>query len=250
MSTLYTNLVLKKLQSYASKERAKINAYFFKTGKGEYGEGDIFLGVTVPNVRKAVKEYLKDLTSKDLEILLQSKYHEMRLASAIAYVELYKLAEIKTKTSLFKSYIKNAKRFNNWDLVDVSASLVVGDYISNHMAHDARLSLINKFIASNNLWENRIIVVATYYQIKKKNEKMCFYVVREMMNRYPSNMHDLMQKACGWMLREVGKHCGRKVLSAFLDEHAPHMPRTMLRYSLEHYVGAKKAGYMAAKRLA
>lgn len=240
--------VEKELKALGSKERAVTSSRFFKTGEGQYGGGDIFRGVTVPATRTVVKKYLSDATVEDVVELLQSKYHESRLAACMLFVEMMRLSikknDEKMQRKIFTTYMKNATQVNNWDLVDTSASAVVGYYISEKMEHEERLKTINKLIKSKNLWENRIIVVATHYQIKKGNEKMLYYVAEHMMG----HKHDLMHKAIGWMLREVGKYSGQKVLNEFLDKHAHYMPRTSLRYALEHHGPEWKKKYMDAKK--
>ncbi len=243
-----TKVFQKELRVYATEERARVNSWFFKTGKGEYGEGDIFLGVTVPNVRKVVKQFMHELEVDNAVELLQSKYHEDRLAGCIIFVELMKRAikddAVKEQKKIYSTYVKNTTRINNWDLVDVSASSVVGYYISEKMDHEERLKIINRLINSNNLWENRIIIVATLYQIKKGNEKMLFYVTERLMG----HKHDLIHKAIGWMLREVGKNCGIETLNIFLEKHSRAMPRTMLRYAIERHHPMERAKILAMSK--
>ncbi len=243
-----TKVFQKELRVYATEERAKSNAWFFKTGKGEYGEGDIFIGVTVPNVRKVVKQFLNELEVDNAVELLQSKYHEDRLAGCVLFVELMKRAikddDDNEQKKIYSAYIKNTNRINNWDLVDVSTSSVVGYYISEKMDHEARVKIIDTLLASKNLWENRIIVVATFYQIKKGNEKMLFYVAERLMG----HKHDLIHKAIGWMLREVGKNCGIETLNIFLEKHSRAMPRTMLRYAIERHHPVERAKILAKSR--
>lgn len=243
-----TKVFQKELRNYATEERARVNAWFFKTGKGEYGEGDIFLGVTVPDVRKVVKQFMHELEVDNAVELLQSKYHEDRLAGCIIFVELMKRAikddAVKDQKKIYSTYVKNTTRINNWDLVDVSASSVVGYYISEKMDHEERLKIINRLINSNNLWENRIIIVATLYQIKKGNEKMLFYVAERLMG----HKHDLIHKAIGWMLREVGKNCGIETLNIFLEKHSRAMPRTMLRYAIERHHQMERAKILAMSK--
>jgi len=243
-----TKVFQRELRNYATEERARVNAWFFKTGKGEYGEGDIFLGVTVPNVRKVVKQFMHELEVDNAVELLQSKYHEDRLAGCIIFVELMKRVikddAVKEQKKIYSTYVKNTTRINNWDLVDVSASSVVGYYISEKMDHEERLKIINRLINSNNLWENRIIIVATLYQIKKGNEKMLFYVAERLMG----HKHDLIHKAIGWMLREVGKNCGIETLNFFLEKHSRAMPRTMLRYAIERHHPVERAKILAKSR--
>lgn len=228
--------IKKELRKYSTKERAKNNAWFFKTGKGEYGEGDFFIGVTVPNVRSVVKKFLEVSELKDATELLQSKYHEERLSGVILFVSLYKKAKIeKEKKIIFDTYLKNTKRINNWDLVDSSASYIVGDYL---LSRDRKI--LYKLAKSKLLWERRIAIIATGAFIKNKEYQDTFKICEILMN----DKEDLMHKACGWMLREVGKNCGENILNTFLNKHSKHMPRTMLRYSLEKHNEKDRKRYM------
>lgn len=238
------SLLKKEIKKLSSKERAQISQYFFKTGKGEYGEGDVFVGLSVPVMRKLVSTYEKSVSFSDIYTLLYSKIHEERFIAVVTLVvwmnQAVKREDIKLQKKIFIFYTKNSKQVNNWDLVDVSASDIVGRYISLHMNHQERLSFINKSIQSQNLWINRIIVVSSFYQIKKKNEKMTFYITE----RFLDHEHDLIHKACGWMLREVGKNCGHAVLELFLKKHLHTMPRTMLRYSIERFPESVRKMYL------
>ncbi len=230
--------IYKELQRVASHERAIGSSRFFKTGKGDYGEGDLFLGVTVPEQRKIAKKYV-DIESTDIKALLASPYHEMRFIGVLSLVTQYK----DNPDKIFKLYVQHVgakKGINNWDLIDVSSEHIVGPYVSEHMTHEARLAFINKSIASKDLWVNRMIVLASFYQIKKGNEKMIFYIAERLLG----HKHDLMHKAVGWMLREVGKRVDRKVLIGFLDTHAKTMPRTALRYAIEHLSETQRKQYL------
>ncbi len=228
--------------SLVTPDRAKTNAWFFKTGKGEYGEGDIFIGVTVPQVRSVVKNVSTDMPLSEVQKLLKDPIHEVRLCALLILVKLFRDAKTKEgKKKVFDFYIKYTKYINNWDLVDASAHIIVGEYISDCMDHKQRITFIDKYIASKSLWGNRIIVLATFYQIKKGNEKMIFYVAGKLLD----HPHDLMHKAIGWMLREVGKSCGEKVLINFLDKHVQRMPRTMLRYAIERFQEKMRKAYLA-----
>lgn len=232
------------LLSLATPARAKTNAWFFKTGKGQYGEGDIFVGVTVPQVRGVVKEVSFDISLTEVQKLVKDPIHEVRLCALLILVKLFHKAQTKeNKKKFFDFYIKHTKYINNWDLVDTSAHIIVGQYISLCMEHEERISFIDKYIASKSLWENRIIVLATLYQIKEGNEKMIFYVADRLLG----HKHDLMHKAIGWMLREVGKKSGEKVLQSFLDNHIQHMPRTTLRYAIERFSEPTRKKYLAMK---
>lgn len=235
--------IAREFLAQQDKIKAKHAQRFFKTGKGEYAEGDIFLGLTVPEVRVMVKKYRKELSLADITHLIESKYHELRLFALLVLVAQYRDAgDAKKKKEIFTLYAKHTTYINNWDLVDTSAPQIVGDYIANHMEHRARLAFINKYCASKSLWENRIIVLASFYQIRKGDAEMLLYVARKLMH----HPHDLMHKAIGWMLREVGKQ-NREALKSFLDEHAGTMPRTMLRYSIEHFSQQERGIYLKRK---
>lgn len=228
----------KDLRKLVTKERGKNNAWFFKTGKGEYGEGDIFLGVTVPNVRKALKEHKNELTTKAAVTLLQSKYHEERLLGVLILVYLYKKSDEKNKKVIFDIYLKNTDRINNWDLVDSSASYIVGEYLLNR---DRKI--IYRLAKSKSLWERRVTIILTLYFIKNGDYKDTFLICEMLMN----DKEDLIHKACGWMLREVGKSCGIETLNIFLEKHANKMPRTMLRYALEKHNEKERNKYLGIK---
>jgi 3-methyladenine DNA glycosylase AlkD len=232
-----------ELTEMVDEERAKINAWFFKTAEGEYGHGDRFLGVRVPQVRQVIKSNLKHSSLNDAVSLLKSPWHEVRLAGCILMVALRKKA-VKTgneeeKERIFKTYLKNTKYINNWDLVDVSAPDIVGEYL---MERDR--SVLNVLAKSTLLWERRIAVIATGAFIKRGQHDDVFSICNILLN----DKHDLIHKACGWMLREVGKNCGRDVLNEFLDAYAQTMPRTMLRYALEKHDEAEKRKFMTDKR--
>lgn len=232
--------VKKELKKLSTKERAKSNAWFFKTGKGEYGEGDIFIGVTVPNVRKVVKSFLGEIKLDDVVLLLQSKYHEEQLASAIFLVELFKKS-VKEKNEkeaerIYKTYLKNTNKINNWDLVDVSCRDVVGAYL---FKRDRKI--LFKLAKSKSLWERRIAIVSTWYFIREGDYKDTFAICELLIN----DKEDLLHKACGWMLREVGKNCGVDTLNIFLEKNMSVMPRTTLRYAIERHHPFHRAKILA-----
>lgn len=202
----------------------------------------MFIGVTVPQVRAVVKEVSTNISFTEVQKLLKDPIHEVRLCALLILVKIFQKAKTKEgKKHVFDFYIKNTKYINNWDLVDTSAHIIVGEYISEYMNHDERVAFIQKYITSKSLWENRIIVLATFYQIKKGNEKMLFYVAERLL----SHTHDLMHKAIGWMLREVGKNSGEKTLRSFLDEHIQKMPRTTLRYAIERFPETTRKKYLS-----
>jgi 3-methyladenine DNA glycosylase AlkD len=170
--------------------------------------------------------------------LFDSHFHEVRVAGAMLlhmlYLQAIKKGNLEFQQRIFNLYNKNVgwnKGVNNWDLVDETARDIAGHYVSENMSHEDRKKWIDDSIESKDLWVNRVVVVATWYQIMRGNEKMCFYVVERLMN----HPHDLIHKACGWMLREVGRKCGREVLSKFIHTHIRQLPRTCLRYSIEHF---------------
>lgn len=223
----------KDLRAHGTKERAKVNAWFFKTGKGQYGEGDVFLGVTVPDTRKIVKNYT-DLPFSDVEKLLTSKIHEERLSAVILLTDKYQKGTEKEKKAIFTFYLSHAKYINNWDLVDASAH-IIGNYL---LERDRKILL--KLAKSNNLWEKRISIVATFVFIRNGESEWTFRICEILME----DKHDLIHKACGWMLRELGKRVSEDTLCSFLDQYGPYMPRTMLRYAIERFSPGKRKEYL------
>jgi len=213
----------KELKQKSDPVRAKNLMWFFKTGKGEYGEGDKFLGITVPEARKIAIKY-SDLRLSEIQKLLKNKYHEARLVAILILVHKSKLADKKTQSITYKFYLKNTKYINNWDLVDLSTGYVVGNYL-----FDKDKKILLKLAKSKNLWERRIAIVSTLAFIVKGEDQWTFKIVKMLLN----DQEDLIHKACGWMLREVGKRVSEAKLRAFLDVYGPKMPRTMLRYAIE-----------------
>lgn len=216
-----------------NKKRAEVSARFFKTGKGEYGEGDIFLGVTVPVQRKIARNFL-NLKLSDISHLLKSKMHEYRFTALENLVFQYEKGDEKKKKEIFNFYLKHTKRVNNWDLVDTSAQYIVGDFL-----YDKNRDILFKLAKSKNLWERRIAIVATQYFINKND----FESTLELVGILLHDKEDLIHKACGWMLREVGKK-GKKQLEAFLRGCYKIMPRTMLRYSIERFPAGIRQKYL------
>ncbi len=225
--------IQKELRRLASKERAKTNAWFFKTGKGQYGEGDKFIGVSNPDAREVALKY-KDLDFKEVKSLLDSKIHEERFVALEILVAKYEKGDVNQKKKVANFYLKNKKQINNWDLVDTSASYILGDYL-----FDKNRSILYKLVKSKSLWDRRIAVIATHYFIKQKDFQDIF-VFAEMLI---GDKEDLMHKAVGWMLREVGKK-DEKALTKFLDRFATKLPRTTLRYAIERLSSVQKQNYM------
>lgn len=226
----------KDLNKLKNPEKAKILSRFFKTGRGEYGEGDIFLGITVPDQRKVVKKYA-NLSFRETQQLLSSKIHEYRLVALLILVEQYKKASVEKKKDFFDFYLKNTKNINNWDLVDLSAPSIVGEYLLNQGNDKAHL--LYKLAKSENLWERRIAIISTYAFIRKNIYQDTLKISEILL----SDKHDLIHKAVGWMLREIGKRNLDTELE-FLNKHYKNMPRTMLRYAIEKLDSNKKIFYM------
>ncbi len=227
------NKLIKELKKLGNPIHAKHSQRFFKTDKGEYGEGDIFLGITMPVQRKVAQKYLS-LTLKDIQKLINSKIHEHRMVGLLIVTYKYKKANDLEKKKLFDFYIKNAKKINNWDLVDVTASHIVGQYLISKPRN-----ILYKFSKSKNLWEKRISIISTFAFIRINDFKDTFCIAEVLLK----DEHDLIHKAVGWMLREVGKR-DQKLLEKFLDNNIKSMPRTMLRYTIERFDEEKKKYYM------
>jgi 3-methyladenine DNA glycosylase AlkD len=223
------------LRSHATPERATSNEWFFKTGPGEYGEGDVFLGLTVPDTRKVSKKYVAAPFTV-IEQLLDSKYHEERLCGLLILVEQTKKADEKTLRRIYTFYIKHRKRVNNWDLVDLSAHKIVGRYL--HEYTQPR-DVLYKYAHSKDLWEKRIAVLATFWFISKNDFKDSLAIAEILLH----DTHDLIHKAVGWMLREVGRK-DIKAEEEFLQKHYKTMPRTMLRYAIEKFPEEKRQHYL------
>lgn len=214
--------VERELKKKANKNKAELLARFFKTGKGEYGEGDIFWGINVPTQREIAKKFI-DLSLSEIQKLLKNPVHECRLTALLILVYKYEKADDKTKGRVYNFYLKNTKHINNWDLVDVSCHKIIGAYL-----YDKDRSILYKFAKSKNLWEKRIAIISTFNFIAKNDFKDSVKIGEMLLN----DKHDLIHKAVGWMLREVGKR-DEKVLHDFLKKNVKKMPRTALRYSIE-----------------
>ena len=214
------NQLIAELQDHASPEKAKIFQRYFKTGKGEYGEGDIFLGLTMPEQRRITKKYIS-LSLPKVQKLLDSKIHEHRMAAGIILTHKYK----KNPEEIFNFYLKNAKKFNNWDLVDVTCPRVIGEFL-----RDKDKKPLYQLVRSDNLWEKRIAIISTYAFIKHGQFEDTLAISELLLK----DKHDLIHKAVGWMLREVGKK-DKQVLDKFIKQHYSDIPRTTLRYAIEKH---------------
>jgi 3-methyladenine DNA glycosylase AlkD len=228
--------IKKRLKRLANQEKAEFLQQFFKTGPGEYGEGDVFIGVKVPDLRKAAKDF-QNIAAEDVITLLESTIHEERLLALLIMVLKYSKGIETTKTEIYLLYLKNTKYINNWDLVDVSAHHIVGAYLMKK--NKAPLYRLAK---SNNLWERRIAILATFYFIKHGKYEDTLKIAKILLN----DKEDLIHKAVGWMLREIGK---KEMVTeeTFLKHHYKKMPRTMLRYAIEKFPEHKRQKYLKGK---
>ncbi|MDR3094138.1 MAG: DNA alkylation repair protein [Bacteroidales bacterium] len=226
--------ILDELLSVANPEKAQFLRRFFKTGKGQYGEGDVLLGIVVPLTRDIVKKS-PALPLNEIRILLDSEYHEARLAGFLFLDKQFKNAKAAEQKEIFDFYLQNARKANNWDLVDVTCRDVIGAYL---LDKDDR-SVLYRLAESDNLWEQRIAIVSTWTFIKNRQFDDTLAIAKKMLTHH----HDLMHKAVGWMLREVGKK-DREILVEFLEQHRQQMPRTTLRYAIEHFPPEEKAYFM------
>ena len=222
--------ITQTLRSHSDEEKKVVLPRFFKTGKGEYGEGDRFMGVIVPNTRKVAREYAS-VSWEVIEALLESEWHECRLCALLILVERYK----KHPEETVRFYLENTRGINNWDLVDLSAPYILGRYLTQHEDR----SVLYALAGSENMWEQRIAVVSTLALIRDN----LFDDTMKLAEKFMGTKHDLMQKATGWMLREVGKR-DERTLTDFLDRHCLQMPRTMLRYAIEKLTTEQRVHYM------
>lgn len=225
-----------ELQKYVDPERAVHSMGFFKTGEGEYGAGDQFLGLTVPTQRKIAKQFY-DLPLGEIQKLLQSPFHEHRLVALFILVAQYRKAGADTKKHIASFYHKNRRYVNNWDLVDSSAFYILGDYLMNHSR-----AVLQRLAKSSSIWDRRIAMVSTLTFIRAGQLEDTFAISEILLK----DSHDLIHKAVGWMLRCAGD-VDRAELLNFLDKHAHKMPRTALRYCLEHLTPEQKLHYMNLK---
>jgi 3-methyladenine DNA glycosylase AlkD len=219
--------IIHDLQKLKDSVKAKNLQRYFKTGKGEYGEGDVFIGLTVPQVRAIAKKY-KDLPLGDVEELLHNKIHEYRLTALII------LTHKKLTKEIVDLYLRNTKYINNWDLVDLSSHEILGTYLV-----DKPRNILYKLAKSNNIWERRVAVISTFAFLRNGDISDSLKLAQLLQN----DPHDLMHKAVGWMLREVGKR-DEKALVDYLSTHYKTMPRTMLRYAIEKFLPAERQKYL------
>jgi 3-methyladenine DNA glycosylase AlkD len=227
------------IHKLSNKKRAMGSARFFKTGHGQYGEGDIFIGLTVPQCRLISQGY-KTISLPTIKKLLSSKIHEERLIALLILVDQFNRGSEQEKKNIYNFYISNTQYINNWDLVDTSADKIVGEFLYTRSS-----SILQKFAKSKNLWERRIAIIATFAFIKKGDHTLTFTITKILLH----DTHDLIHKACGWMLREVGKRVSKKELIVFLNQYSKTMPRTMLRYAIEHFSNIERKKFLDKKNL-
>ena len=224
----------RRLQEAGDPEDAVFLQRFFKTGPGQYGEGDRFLGIRVPMTRTLAREFA-DLPLSDIEALLHDKWHEARLLALVLLTNRYARANAAEKSQVYRTYLANTDRINNWDLVDLSAPGIVGAHLETRPRRP-----LDTLAKSKSLWERRIAIVATYHFIRRKEFDDTLRISTTLLG----DSHDLIHKAVGWMLREVGKR-DERVLEGFLEKHALEMPRTALRYAIERMSPAKRKHFMS-----
>jgi 3-methyladenine DNA glycosylase AlkD len=228
--------IKKEIKKNTDPRKAELLQRFFKTGLGQYGEGDIFLGIMVPVQRSIVKKY-KDLSLKDLKELLYSDKHEERLIALLILVEQFQKGDAQKKEDIFTFYHLHRKRINNWDLVDLTAHRISGSYLM-----DKDKSLLYKLTESENIWDRRIAVMSTFYFIKYNVFDDALCIAEKLLN----DNHDLIHKAVGWMLREIGNR-DINTEEGFLEKHYKKMPRTMLRYAIEKFPEERRLAYLKGK---
>lgn len=221
------------MRKLASPEKARVLSRFFKTGKGEYGEGDAFVGIMVPDQRRIAKKYA-DLSMNDLRKLISGRLHEERLVCLFILINRYKKADVHGKKEVVDFYLGNLRYINNWDLVDLSSGPILGDHLI-----DGDRSILYEMARSDDLWKRRIAVMSTFAFIRNNDFGDTLRIAEMLLN----DTHDLIHKAAGWMLREVGKRDQAKE-EEFLNQHNKKMPRTMLRYAIERFGEVKRRSYL------
>jgi 3-methyladenine DNA glycosylase AlkD len=231
--------IRRRLAALADPAWAEVMQVFFKTGKGGYGEGDRLLGIRIPRLRACVRE-CGEVRLPVLLQLLRSPIHDERMFALVGMVKTFRLGDEAAQRVIYREYLRHTRWINNWDLVDVSAAPIVGGWLEGR----SRAPLY-KLVRSKSLWERRIAIVATHHFIRQGESQETLKLAALLLD----DEHDLMHKATGWMLREVGKRASRPALERFLRRHTPRMPRTMLRYALEHFPEAQRRRYLRMKRV-
>jgi 3-methyladenine DNA glycosylase AlkD len=232
------NEVRQALKAAADPTKAAFYPRFFKAGKGEYAEGDKFLGVTVPKQRQIAKQY-RALSINDALKLLRGPWHEERLTALLILVNKFRSGSYNEQSKIYNSYLTNTRFVNNWDLVDSSAHYIVGPWLETKSEQE-KMFVLESLALSDSLWERRIAMLATFHFINKGKADEALFIAEKLIN----DSHDLIQKAVGWMLREIGKKVDRELLKSFLAKHYKTMPRTALRYAIEHFDSDSRQKYL------
>ncbi len=228
--------IQKRLRQFATREKARVLQGFFKTGPGEYGDGDIFLGIVVPDIRRVAKEF-QDTPLEEIKKILASQYHEERLLALLMLVHQFAQGDEALKKRIYGLYLKSTRYINNWDLVDLSAPNIVGTYLL-----DKSRKPLYAFARSNDLWKRRIAILSTVAFIRQNDFDDTLGISKILLE----DDHDLLHKAVGWMLREIGKR-DLRAEERFLKQHYKKMPRTMLRYAIERFPEGKRRNYLDGK---
>ncbi|MCR4701601.1 MAG: DNA alkylation repair protein [Bacteroidaceae bacterium] len=244
--------VIETMESMLDSDQRTVLMRFFKTAKGEYGEGDEFLGIKTPQTRKVVKE-CKSLPMSEVPTLLKNKWHEVRLCGLLILVDRFEAACKKkvadtdeataTRDEIVQMYLAHTDFINNWDLVDLTAPKIIGQWLTlkSNLGDDGyKIGTLDNLANSNHLWQQRIAMVSTMWTSAKGNPFFCIRYAEMLMH----HKHDLIHKAVGWMLREMGKRCGTDILRDFLRQHIDTMPRTTLRYAIERLSPEERAMWM------
>ena len=229
--------IQKELLLLGNPQKAKILSGFFKTGEGQYAQGDKFLGIIIPEIRKVAQKHC-DLEIVEIIELLHSEIHENRVFALFVLVSQFTRGNNESKKKIYDIYLANTKYINNWDLVDMSADKIVGSFLENKTK-----DILLKLADSQLLWERRIAILATFHFIKKGEYEWTFKIAEKLLG----DKHDLIHKAVGWMLREVGKRCSQEGLEKFIKKNISRMPRTTLRYAIERFDEKKRQYYLALK---
>ncbi len=228
--------IQKRLRQFATREKARVLQGFFKTGPGEYGEGDLFLGVVVPDIRRVAKEF-QDTPLEEIKKILASRHHEERLIALLMLVDQFAKGDEALKKRIYGLYLKSTRYINNWDLVDLSAPNIFGTYLL-----DKSRKPLYAFAKSNDLWKRRIAILSTFAFIRQNDFDDTLRISKILLE----DDHDLLHKAVGWMLREIGKR-DLRAEERFLKQHYKKMPRTMLRYAIERFPEGKRRNYLDGK---
>ena len=231
-------IIRSELQSLSDPAKAQALARFFKTGPGDYGEGDKFHGAVVPQVRRIVKAH-RSAPGREVRKLLSSKFHEERLTALLILVDQYKRGDDKKKKDIYELYLASTAHINNWDLVDLTAPHIVGAYLDGRDT-----AVLTRLALSKSLWERRIATLSTFHFIGKGDSREALRIAELLLH----DPHDLIHKAVGWMLREVGKRSSLAAERRFLDAHATVMPRTMLRYAIERFPPQLRLHYLKRRQ--